>query len=485
MDVSPAATQIPGEQKVSTQYSQINFQTEFLVLADILAGIGLIYITRLLFARFAPIFVGYADTDGGDAAHELFLFTIIAALMLRAPPLLRPRHVPVATMIHMIAWRACIALGGLLVVAVATHGADPASARRPAVWLALLACWIVLSLVTFVFYLRHLLVGGAVREAVAVVGTRAAARRLVPLIAADADVVAVIDRLVSDNNADLLDDDPCGDGFAEVAELARSGEIDTVIVALDQEERVELGPLVNRLKALPVPIAICPDLEILQSGYAELSKMLGLPTTIVADRPIKRLGRMIKEFIDRFGAALMLLLLLPLMAAIALAIAIDSPGPVIYRQRRSGWAGCLFTMYKFRTMHHGGAGTGQTQRNDPRCTRVGVLLRRTSVDELPQLWNVLIGDMSLVGPRPHADVLHAPERAGCELVAEYAQRQRVKPGMTGWAQVNGLRGAIFTPEQLRKRIEYDLFYIDHWSLFFDLRILAMTPLCVLRAENAF
>jgi putative colanic acid biosynthesis UDP-glucose lipid carrier transferase len=188
------------------------------------------------------------------------------------------------------------------------------------------------------------------------------------------------------------------------------------------------------------------------------------------------------------AGAFLLALCLPLMLVIALAIASESPGPVLFRQRRNGWAGRLFTLFKFRTMHDvepGTASVTQTRRNDPRCTRVGAFLRRTSLDELPQLWNVVIGDMSLVGPRPHADALHARERAGCELVAEYAQRQRVVPGMTGWAQVHGLRGGISSPEQLRRRVEFDLYYIDHWSLLLDLRILAMTPLAVLRAENAF
>jgi putative colanic acid biosynthesis UDP-glucose lipid carrier transferase len=113
------------------------------------------------------------------------------------------------------------------------------------------------------------------------------------------------------------------------------------------------------------------------------------------------------------------------------------------------------------------------------------LLRNTSLDELPQLWNVLLGDMSLVGPRPHPEAMHAQHEAGCQIVAEYAQRQLVKPGMTGWAQINGLRGAVRTVEQMRRRVEYDLHYIDHWSIWLDLYIIACTPLCMLTAENAF
>ena len=195
----------------------------------------------------------------------------------------------------------------------------------------------------------------------------------------------------------------------------------------------------------------------------------------------------LKMLVDKLGAFLLLVLALPLLAAIALAILSETGGPILFQQRRTGWCGQLFTVYKFRTMRHvpGQHVLHQTQRGDPRCTGVGAFLRRTSLDELPQLWNVLLGDMSLVGPRPHADFMHARERADFGPAADYAQRQRVKPGLTGWAQVHGLRGAADTPEKLRQRVEFDRYYIDNWSLWLDLRILARTPWAVLRQENAF
>jgi lipopolysaccharide/colanic/teichoic acid biosynthesis glycosyltransferase len=174
------------------------------------------------------------------------------------------------------------------------------------------------------------------------------------------------------------------------------------------------------------------------------------------------------------------------MLVIAAAITLESPGPIIFRQRRSGWGGGSFVLFKFRTMYAVSHGpVRQTRRRDPRCTRVGTFLRRSSLDELPQLINVLLGDMSLVGPRPHVDNLHADAMVSQNVVVEYAQRYRVKPGMTGWAQVNGFRGATTTAEQLRRRVEHDLFYIENWSLLFDIRILLLTPFTVLSGENAF
>jgi polysaccharide biosynthesis protein PslA len=173
-------------------------------------------------------------------------------------------------------------------------------------------------------------------------------------------------------------------------------------------------------------------------------------------------------------------LVLPLMAAIAIAIRLDSPGPVLFHQRRHGQNNTEFNILKFRTMYwRGSNGNGpleQTRRVDGRVTRVGHFLRRSSLDELPQLFNVLRGEMSLVGPRPHPVSMRTENRLGSEIIPNYPLRHRVKPGMTGWAQINGYRGATSTAEQIRRRVEYDMFYIENWSVLFDLKILALTPI---------
>jgi polysaccharide biosynthesis protein PslA len=178
------------------------------------------------------------------------------------------------------------------------------------------------------------------------------------------------------------------------------------------------------------------------------------------------------------------------MASIAIAIKIDSPGPAFFRQRRHGLNNTEFEIYKFRTMiwhgDHSATGCHQTQRNDPRVTRVGRFLRRFSLDELPQLLNVLRGEMSLVGPRPHPTVMRTENRANEEIVALYSHRHRVKPGLTGWAQINGYRGATHTADQVMRRVEHDLLYIDKWSIFFDLKILILTPIrMILDSDGAF
>jgi lipopolysaccharide/colanic/teichoic acid biosynthesis glycosyltransferase len=214
-----------------------------------------------------------------------------------------------------------------------------------------------------------------------------------------------------------------------------------------------------------------------------------LPVTLLADRPIKRWSAVFKTGADRVLAAVITLLLLPLLAGIALAIRLDSPGPALFTQRRHGFNNGEFDIYKFRTMRVAGADAGaalqQTVRGDPRVTRVGRFLRKWSLDELPQLFNVLGGSMSLVGPRPHAVNMRTEQRLGHEITDAYPHRHRVRPGITGWAQINGARGATDTVEQLQRRITLDLHYIENWSPLLDVKILVLTFREVLRATNAF
>ena len=208
--------------------------------------------------------------------------------------------------------------------------------------------------------------------------------------------------------------------------------------------------------------------------------------------PIDRGGALkLKAAFDQIVAAVAIILLLPLLMVIAAAIRLDSPGPVIFRQRRHGLGHCEFIVFKFRTMTwapelNAGDGRTQTQRCDSRITRIGNFLRNTSLDELPQLFNVLNGSMSLVGPRPHPVAMRTQGLLCEDVVSNYARRHRVRPGITGWAQVNGHRGATETVEQLQRRIEHDLYYVEHRCFLFDLKILLLTPIrIVFDRGNAF
>ena len=198
--------------------------------------------------------------------------------------------------------------------------------------------------------------------------------------------------------------------------------------------------------------------------------------------------RKTKQALDRLVALVILVLLVLLLLLIALAIWLDSPGPVLFTQRRHGLNGSIFVIFKFRTMRAGGSGDGQVQtgRGDCRVTRVGNFLRRTSLDELPQLWNILNGTMSLVGPRPHPIAMRTQGLLCEDIAPGYAGRHRVKPGITGLAQINGHRGATDTTDQVHARIADDLRYVERWSLWLDCKILLLTPIrLVIHRGNAF
>ncbi|MDH3588489.1 MAG: undecaprenyl-phosphate glucose phosphotransferase [Gammaproteobacteria bacterium] len=229
---------------------------------------------------------------------------------------------------------------------------------------------------------------------------------------------------------------------------------------------------------------LIPDLAEARLMNQPATEIMGLPVISLNTSPMRGFNRFVKEVAERFIAVAALVLLSPVLAVIAIAIRINSPGPVLFKQMRHGWDGKAIRVYKFRTMRVGKERDEtfrQAVRGDDRITRVGAFLRRSSLDELPQLFNVFQGKMSLVGPRPHPIQLN---KYFMDQIDSYMQRHKVKPGITGWAQVNGLRGPTDTLEKMQRRIEFDLYYIENWSLWFDLRIIIMTIFKGFMHENA-
>ncbi|MGD9511500.1 MAG: undecaprenyl-phosphate glucose phosphotransferase [Geminicoccaceae bacterium] len=277
-------------------------------------------------------------------------------------------------------------------------------------------------------------------------------------------------------------------GFAELEERVRDGKVDQIVLAMPPRSGELVGRTLRNLRHLGVDVGWVPGLPGGHLPVLGTAQIGDVPMLRLLERPLDGWRWLLKGVEDRVLAALLLVLLAPLLLLIALAVRLDTPGPVFYRQRRHGFSQQPITMLKFRTMHAAlcdpvdARSVRQASRGDPRVTRIGRFLRRTSLDELPQLINVLRGDMSLVGPRPHA-VAH--DRLYAEEIDGYLGRHRVKPGITGWAQVNGCRGETRTTAEMRRRIELDLEYIDHWSLWFDLRILVRTVLVGFRQEAAY
>ncbi len=270
--------------------------------------------------------------------------------------------------------------------------------------------------------------------------------------------------------------------------LIRRGMIDQIFVAIPWSATDRLRELFYQFASTPVQIHLAPDLIGHEYSDRSFARVAQLPMLHIFDRPISGWSQVSKSIEDCILAALFLLFVGPLMLLIALAIKLDSRGPVLFKQRRQGFNNEQFEVWKFRTMYANMADADcevQTTMNDPRITRVGRFLRKSSLDELPQLINVLRGDMSLVGPRPHANGTKAEGRLFEEVVVQYASRHRVKPGITGWAQVNGWRGETDTIEKVRKRVEFDLYYIDNWSVWLDLKILLKTIAVLIWGENAY
>jgi Undecaprenyl-phosphate glucose phosphotransferase len=301
----------------------------------------------------------------------------------------------------------------------------------------------------FVEYLPH--VSGA---AVRVVGVFDDRRTRIPAEVSDVPVLGTVDDLVR---------------------FARANMVDQVVITLPAHAEQRLLDMLNKLHDLPLDVSICPVIFNPPALVPRRVTLIGgVPLLDMLQRPFSRWGYLVKTGEDYALGTLLTILAAPLMLAIALAVRLDSPGPIIFRQKRYGFNSSTIEIFKFRTMRADQDESDraiQARQDDPRLTRVGRWLRRTSLDELPQLFNVLRGEMSVVGPRPHM-VEHNQQYAS--LIETYLARHRVKPGITGWAQVNGWRGETDTLEKMERRIRHDLYYIENWSLSLDLRILAKT-----------
>jgi Undecaprenyl-phosphate glucose phosphotransferase len=334
---------------------------------------------------------------------------------------------------------------------------------------------------------------GLLDRRTAIVGGGEPAERLLAALSRQADsdlrVLGVFDDRADDRSPDLVAGYPKLGGIDDLVAYARHARLDLVICTLPISAENRILDMLRTLWVLPVDIRLAAHSQKLRFRPRNYSYVAGLPVLDMADKPIADWGNLVKSLFDRSVGALILLLSLPVMALAALAIKLDSRGPVLFRQKRYGFNNEMIEVLKFRSMHVEQLDPSASRlvtRDDPRVTRVGRFLRRTSIDELPQLFNVVFrGDLSLVGPRPHAVHARAADRLYDEVVDGYFARHRVKPGITGWAQINGWRGETDTSEKIQKRVEHDLQYIENWSVWFDLYILAATPLSLLRGKNAY
>ncbi len=332
---------------------------------------------------------------------------------------------------------------------------------------------------------------GRLARNVAIVGSGPHGKRLLDHMArhrSDGEnIVGVFTDLKQDaDSATSVASHPVLGGVEDLVECARRGMIDQVIIALPCSAEQRILDLMKTLRSLPIDVRLCPDMISFHLPDRTVSHVVGIPMLNVFEKPLTGWGLILKGIEDRLLAGIILFLISPLLLIIAVAIKLDSPGPVLFRQKRYGFNNEVIEVLKFRSMYVNRCSIDnhvpQATKGDPRVTRIGRFIRRTSLDELPQFLNVLTGNMSIVGPRPHA-VAHNEQYA--DVIDQYLARHRVKPGITGWAQVNGLRGETETLEKMEQRVRYDLYYIDNWSLLFDLRIIFRTLFVGFSDPNAY
>jgi Undecaprenyl-phosphate glucose phosphotransferase len=275
----------------------------------------------------------------------------------------------------------------------------------------------------------------------------------------------------------------------DLVEYARQTRIDLAVFALPISAEQRILQMLRKLWVLPIDVRLAAHANRIRFRPRSYSYLGATPMLDVFDKPLGERDVLVKMAMDRIIGAAALVALSPVLALAALAVRLDSKGPVLFKQKRYGFNNELVEVYKFRSMYVDkldAAASKLVTRDDPRVTRVGRFIRKTSIDELPQLFNVVFkGDLSLVGPRPHALNAKAANRKYDEVVDGYFARHRVKPGITGWAQIHGWRGETDTQEKIQARVDHDLYYIENWSLWLDFYILAMTPISLLKTKNAY
>ena len=276
--------------------------------------------------------------------------------------------------------------------------------------------------------------------------------------------------------------------FEELAAFCRESGVELLIVSVPAAAEKRLLEIVNQLMGLPADLRISAHNAKLRLNRQAYSYIGRVPMLRILDRPLSDRDRMIKNIEDRVVGLMLLLMAAPVMALVAIAVKLESKGPILFRQKRLGFNNEMIDVYKFRSMYTDMTDAQASKlvtKDDPRVTRVGRIIRRTSLDELPQLFNVLTGQMSIVGPRPHALQAKAGEDLYHDAVRSYFARHKVKPGITGWAQINGWRGETDTREKIEQRVAHDMHYMNNWSVLLDLYIIALTPFSLIGGKNAY
>ncbi len=452
------------------------------LLGPLIVTLTLIVVTHAYDVRYDGAYVSLAVVT--------FLISFIVFKEINLHISWRTGGVSAQTREIVFAWLVFVSI--LLFLGYATKSSEVFSRR-------VILTWIVATpfIMLFVYAIAKIVLTKIIKSekfsrSVVVVGVNDLSKSLVTEIASDPQLNMNFKGYFDDRNNERLGKIDNGDvlgKFSGLSQYINKHKIDLIYFALPMVQEKRILNLHDDVRDTTASIYFVPDLFIFDLIQARVDDVNGIPVLAVCESPFAGVTGLLKRLSDILFASVLILLVSPIMLLIAISIKILMPGPVLFKQKRYGLDGEEIKVYKFRTMKQCDDSTDnkeekvvQATRNDPRVTELGSFLRKTSLDELPQFFNVLQGRMSVVGPRPHA-VAHNEEYR--KLIKGYMMRHKVKPGITGWAQVNGLRGETDTIEKMESRVRYDLDYLRHWSLGLDAMIIIRTVLMMFRDKNAY
>ncbi len=460
-------------------------------------------VQRLLkIADFSVVFVGSLALlfrAMTDQAPELAIAAGFIALCITLSTMLALRYLglyKVTSLVNplygLLASSGVSFVTGSVAFLVLTAVALPLSKLWLFGWLALVLTHFTITRMAVAAWAGPLAETGAFRQRIAIVGGGKAAEDAINILEnssnVDIEIVGLFDDRSDERSPESVNKYAKLGKIDDLDGYARKNRVDLIIVAVPMSAESRLLHILKRLWELPTDIRIAAHTSKLKLSPRAYTNLGNLPLLTVFDRPVSGWSRFMKDAVDRVLATVFIVLLSPIMVATWFAVRRESPGPAIFKQKRFGFNNELVEVFKFRSMYTDMGDTNAVKlvtKGDPRVTRVGRFIRKTSIDELPQLFNVLTGQLSLVGPRPHATQAKAGDDLYDQVVDGYFARHKVKPGITGWAQINGWRGETDTHEKIENRVKHDLEYIDRWSIMFDLYIIAKTPFALLKSDNAY
>jgi Undecaprenyl-phosphate glucose phosphotransferase len=489
-----AAAGEPGRTLSRQAEAIIAAPVERRVSGAVVAGVAQVVEATLLAALGYGIYEFYVELG----QHAFYIPVILASCLLANVLFNAGRTHRISAYRTVFSQTGRVLIGWTVVMTVLTVGIFffKAADLFSRVWLA---SWYVSGAVLLVAYrlgLRTLVMRwtaqGRLRRRTVIVGGGKDAESLIEQIRSGASndiaLLGLFDDRIDARSPDNVAGYPKLGKVADLIEFARRTPVDLVIVSMPLSAEKRVLHMLTQLWVLPVDIRLSAHMSTLKFTDKAYSYVGDIAVFDMADRPISDWNLVFKWVFDKLVAITALILLSPIMVATAIAIKLESRGPIFFMQSRHGFNNELIKIYKFRSMRTDMADQSAAKlvtKGDPRVTKVGRFIRKTSIDELPQLFNVLKGELSIVGPRPHALQAKAANQLYYEAVEGYFARHRVKPGMTGWAQINGWRGETDTIDKIMQRVNHDLYYIENWSILFDAYILVMTPLRLFNSENAY